>query len=271
MTDYDVRFAASTYAAITRDEFEDWLNSLGFRGKWRLKPGRGGVYQVRLSDNVALEINSTTGSADEVMGVGQASMSVKLVSTLNGRTLNRKAQGQSHFARTVNWRKNWAVGVDRMRDAYMKAKDFYDNIARIEDLEAYKRDTLAAIEAANPNWRADQFLSDLHDKVEKGGVLTGKQEAALQRPKPPAPTKAPVAPEGRGGDPRLPMLRDLYVRARSRGDEWSMEFTKSVAEQIKAGRTLSPKQEAALDRLGDRYKVDLPRTASLTGWTFAIR
>jgi hypothetical protein len=268
MPAYNVRFAASTYAAITREEFEDWLDSLGFQGKWRVKRGRGGVYQVRLGDNVALEINSTTGSADEVMGVGRASMSVKLVAILNGRTLNRKAQGQSHFARTVNWRKNWAVGVDRMRDAYLKSKDFYDNIARIEDLEAYKQDVLAVIEA-NPDWHKDQFLSDLHGKVEKGGVLTPKQEVAIQRREPSAPAKAPAAPEGRGEDPRLPMLRDLYVRVRSRGDEWGMEFTKSVAEQIKAGRTLSPKQEAALDRLSERYGAGLDRTASITGWTFA--
>ena len=262
--------AASTYAQITRDEFEAWLDSLGFQGKWRVKPGRGGVYQVRLSDDVGLEINSTTGSGSEVMDVGQASMSVKLVSLTNGRTLNRKAQGQSHFARTTNWRKNWAVGVDRMRDAYMKAKDFYDNIARIEDLDAYKRDVLAAIEAANPDWRADQFLSDLHEKVSKGGVLTPKQEAALSRMKPSRGPAAPAPSSPVGEDDRLPMLRDLYVKARGRGDEWGMEFTKSIAEQIKAGRNLSPKQEAALDNLARRYGVGsrMASDAAPLDWTF---
>jgi hypothetical protein len=120
-----------TYVQLTRDEFEEWLTrDLGFSpSEWRLKPGRGGVYQLFLSPTVAIEVNSTTGAQDAVMGRGNASMSLWLASRVNGKVLNKKAMGQSHFARTLNWRENWKKGVERMKDAYLKSKDFYDRLA----------------------------------------------------------------------------------------------------------------------------------------------
>jgi hypothetical protein len=248
-----------TYVQLTRDEFEEWLTrDLGFSpSEWRLKPGRGGVYQLFLSPTVAIEVNSTTGAQDAVMGRGNASMSLWLASRVNGKVLNKKAMGQSHFARTLNWRENWKKGVERMKDAYLKSKDFYDRLASIEDLDQYKQDTLALIER-DPNWQNDPFLSDMHDKVQRGSILSEKQQAAVERSAPrqqarPPAQEAPVAPAAE--DPRLPALRELWVRARAARDEWTMDFAKSLGEQLKAGRRLSPRQVEVVESKAQQYGV----------------
>lgn len=246
-----------TYTQLTRDDFEGWLtHDLGFsRSEWALKPGRGGVYQLFLSPTVAIEVNSTTGSQDAVMGRGSASMSLWLASRVNGKTLNKKAMGQSHFARTLNWRENWKKGVERMKDAYLKSKDFYDRLASIEDLDQYKRDTLALIES-NEGWQSNTFLSDMHEKVQRGSILSEKQQAAL------APRRAPAPPaQGGAEDPRLKGMRELWSRANRSQDTWTADFVRSLAEQVKAGRHLSPKQKAILDDKARFYAV---RVATLT-------
>ena len=249
-----------TYVQLTRDEFEDWLTrDLGFPpSDWRLKPGRGGVYQLFLSPTVAIEINSTTGAQDAVMDRGDASMSMWLASRVNGKVLNRKAMERSHFKRTKNWRKTWKEGIDSMKAAYLGAKDFYDRMASIEDLDTYKRDTIALIRR-DPNWQSDTFLSDLHDKVQRGSILTEKQQAAVertvaridQRQTPPAPPAPPAE------DARLPALRELWVRARAAQDEWTMGFAKSIAETIKAGRSLTPRQIETVESKAQQYNVQV--------------
>jgi hypothetical protein len=177
---------------------------------------------------------------------GSASMSLWLASRVNGKVLNKKAMGQSHFARTLNWRDNWKKGVERMKDAYLKSKDFYDRLASIEDLDQYKRDTLALIES-NDGWQNNTFLSDMHDKVQRGSILSEKQQAAL------APRRAPTPAAAE--DPRIQGLRELWSRANRSQDKWTADFVRSIAEQLKAGRRLSPKQEALLDDKARFYAV----------------
>lgn len=250
-----------TYVQLTRDEFEEWLTrDLGFStSEWKIKPGRGGVYQLFLSPTVAIEINSTTGAQDAVMGRANASMSMWLASRMNGKVLNRKAMERSHFKRTKNWRKTWKEGVDSMKSAYTKAKDFYDRIASIEDLDQYKQDTLALIER-NPSWQNNEFLADMHDKVQKGSVLSERQQAALERSSTPrsapvqAPAPAPVQAPAQE-DPRLPALRELWARARAARDQWTMDFAQSLGEQLKAGRRLSPRQVEIADEKAKQYGV----------------
>jgi hypothetical protein len=253
-----------TYTQLTRDEFEEWLTrDLGFSpSEWRLKPGRGGVYQLFLSPTVAIEVNSTTGTQDAVMGRGNASMSLWLASRINGKVLNKKAMGQAHFARTKNWRDNWKKGVERMKDAYIKLKDFYDRLASIEDLDQYKQDTLALIES-NAGWQGNTFLSDMHEKVQRGSILSEKQQAALTPRRAPAPAPvapaprapAPAAPVPAQEDPRLRGLRELWGRAQHERDGWTADFVQSIAQQIKAGRRLSPRQEEILDDKARYYGV----------------
>lgn len=268
------RVAAGTYIQLTRDEFEDWLNTIGFRGKWRLKPGRGGVYQLNLSDTVAIEINSTTGSKDEVMGRGRAAMRLALVSRITGQTLNRKAQGQKHFKRTLNWRETWLKGVERMKAAYMKSKSFYDAIAAIEDRDQYKRDTLALIESV-PGWEQNTFLVDQHSKVAGGGILTDNQMAAVQRqvhqgiPNPVVVSGPEEAeePEPAVDDALVQRMRDLWVAARDvsrdrgadarqqRDASWTMDFVRKWADAVKAGRSLSGPVRRILDEKFQTYGI----------------
>jgi hypothetical protein len=271
--------AGGTYIQLTREEFEEWLESLGFQGakQWKIKPGRGGVYLLPLSDKVAVEINSTTGTKEEVMGRGRASMSLRLVSLITGFVLNKKAMGQSHFARTINWRDNWAKGVERMKDAYIKAKSWYDTIAAIEDRDAYKDEITAEIEAI-PGWAENQFLTDLHGKVQQGGVLTEKQREAIGRSRgstqapTSSPTSSPASPRGVAeDDPLLLRMRGLYSAARRTGDQWTMDFVKSIADQYKAGRGLSPKQQAILDQKFDDYRVRAASVRVADRWFDGVR
>jgi hypothetical protein len=287
--------AAGTYVQITRQEFEDWLDSLGFRGKWRLKPGRGGMYQLFLSHQVMIEINSTTGSQAQVMQRGRASMSLKLVSRITGRVLNKKAMGQRHFARTTNWRKNWAKGVERMKAAYEGSKGWYDQIAEIEDRDKYKAEMMERIEAI-PDWDGDAFLTSLHERLGTGGVLSSKQKAALERtegrqhpreparePAPPSrpPRERPEPPtrsrvqepepeppaEPAWELPDIETVRELYRRARAANDTWTLGFAESVGKRIKGGRPLTERQQKMLDEKLEDYRLGPnSRRAHIVEW-----
>lgn len=256
--EYQVKMAG-TYVQIGRDELEDWLDSLPMQGRWRLKQGKAGIYLLPLSENVAVKLSSTIGTSDDAMGRGMASMQLSLVSLVTNQTLNKKAQGQGHFKRTINWRKTWREGFDRMKEAYLKAQGFYDALALIEDRDQYKADLLKKIEAV-PNWQSDNLLADFHARVVQGGILTLKQLALLdkavqeaKKPQAPAPEKdTRIFPDE---DPMLPVLRALWKAAKIAGDQWLMEFTKSVADQIKAGRKMTQKQMDVIEKNRGRYKV----------------
>lgn len=206
---------ASTYTMISRDALEDWLNTIPLHHKWHIKPGKAGVYLLPLSDTVAVKLSSTIGTSDDAMGRGQASMQLALISLVTGQVLNKKAQGQSHFARTTNWQKNWRTGFDRMKEAYMKAEGFYDALAAIKDRDQYKKDLLEKIESV-PTWRNDRLLSDFHDKLLQNGILTGKQQDLLDRtiersPKgEPAPLKNVPMPSSLRDPPPAPKPNAAY-------------------------------------------------------------
>lgn len=170
----------ASYVDITRDEFEGWLNSTKFRGKWSQKKGTAGIFVLPLSETVAIELSSSLSGKGETMGHGEASMSMKLVSLITGQTLNKVAQGQNHWKRTINWAKNLEVGLDRMEDAYRKSSAFYDAIAAIKDRTEYKQTNMAKIEAVT-GWEKNPFLHDLHERLDRDGILTGKQLEALDR------------------------------------------------------------------------------------------
>jgi len=196
---------ASTYAHISREDFEDWLKDLRgvYNPPFKVKSGTVGVYYLPLSDNVAVSISSTIGSREDAMGRGDASMQLRLVSLVTNRVLNAKAQGQSRFHRTTNWKDTWKKGILRMKDAYVKAAGFYDTIARIEDRERYARDLKAKIELI-PNWSTTPIFSDFHKKLSDGGVLTVKQEAVILN----ATAKAKATPPP-ASNATLPLFPDL--------------------------------------------------------------
>ena len=249
--------AADTYVEITRDELESWLDTLPLKGQWQLKTGRVSVYVLPLSDTVAVSLSSTVAFGEKAMGRGKASMNLALISRVTGKVLNKKAMGQSYFKRTTNWRVTWRKGFDRMEQAYKKSQGFYDALAAIEDRDQYKADILSRIEAF-PGWDSDNVLSDFYARVQRGGILTSRQLGLLDRTlaqdAADSPTTPAVVPP-KVDDQLLQRVRELWKAARRSGDDWLMDFAKSIGERLKDGRDLTPKQQAALDRNLTRHRV----------------
>ena len=247
---YGAQRMAGTYVRISREDLETWLATIPMHSKWSLMQGRVGTYLLPLSDVVAVKLSSTIGSNDDAMGRVMASMQLSLISTVTKQVLNKKAQGQNHFARTTNWQKNWKEGVERMRDAYQKSQGFYDALAMITDREKYQKDLLALIESS-PTWKENTFLADLHKRVEQGGILTKNQEDALNRAIERAPK--PLSPDT---EALIERYRSLYRAAQGANDRWLMDFlTSAVVPAAKAGRPLSPRQQEVLDKNLARYRV----------------
>jgi hypothetical protein len=235
------------YVQFTREEFEDWLATTGHR--WKLKPGTAGIYVTPLSDTVAVEVSSSMTGKGNVVTYAGASMGARLVSQVTGFTLNKVAQGQDHVKRTTNWRVNLGKVIDRIIDAYRKSSAFYDALAAIEDRAAYKKDTMAKIEAI-PGWEQDQFLKSLHDRLESNGILTQKQLEALERA-----GHARPGPQEPNVNPRLlGQVRALYAVGKERSNPWLMDFAKSMGEIIKAGRPGTEAQKRTLNGLLDEHE-----------------
>jgi hypothetical protein len=241
------QLAATTYVQITRSELEEWLNTLPLAKHWLLRPGSVGIYLLPVGDNVAVKLSSTIGSRDDAVRRGEASMNLALISLVTGQLLNKKAQGQKHFARTLGWRKNWREGFDRVAEAYQKSRGFYDALALIENRATYERDMLNRIEAL-PDWQNHSILSDFYTRVKAGGILTTAQVELIireeKKPKPSATTEE-----------LLQRMRELLTAARRANDQWLIEFLNSVGPQVKVGRPLTEKQQAVLDKNLHRYRI----------------
>lgn len=241
---------AASYVDITRVEFEAWLDSLGM--KWVLKSGTQGVYWIPLSKSVAIKVSSSLGTKDKSMGVGRASMQMRMISQVTGQVLNKQLQGVSHFKRTVNWRKNLTEAAKRFKDAYIKSQSFYDALAEIENRDTYKADILLKIESI-AHWDKSNMLSDFHTKIVRGQILTVKQKAALGKLSQNTPD---VPEENIQVDPKfLERLRKLWVAAKRQGDSWVQEFSESVGKQYKARGSLSAKQMMILEDKFNIFKV----------------
>lgn len=277
----------SKYVQMTREEIEGWLDDIGFRGKWKLVEGRAGIYTLTLSPYVGIKFSSTVSSQEQVVGYAGASMQLALVSLVTGQVVNKKAQGQDHFKRTLNWRKTWKEGIDRMKDAYLKAADFYDNIAQVEDRGKYRQEKLTLIEQ-DPNWKSNSFLMDLHAKVDHGGILSPKQLAAIEKiisgrqdaqeeekQEKTQVTRQPVENPQDADDPKthqsetttkvtreqaetdyLAPLRQLWKAAKTKNDTWTQEFVESLAELVKRGRPPTPKQIEVILKKFQAYRIN---------------
>jgi hypothetical protein len=244
------------YVRITREEFEDWLNSLPW--KWSRKQSRQGIYYVHFSRNVGCAVSATIGRDDNAVGRARGSMSLTLVSLVTGETLNRKDKDRKHFQRTKNWRVTWADGIKHWLGVYQSNAGFYEKIAPVSraDRENAGKEMQKRIEAI-PDWDKDRMLASFHEQASRGSLLSDKQIAIIERAEQP-PQRAPAAPPpaaGRGDDPILNKLRLLYSAARRAGDDWTMQFAQSLGEQIKRGRNLSPKQVSLMDDKFHRYRI----------------
>ena len=252
---------AATYVEISRADLEAWLDSLGT--PWVRDSNRAGIYFIPLGPNVAIKVSSTIGSTDKGVGVGEGSMQLSLNSTVSGRTVNKKAQGQKGFNRTTNWRDNWRKGVETMREEYAKMPEFYERIASVADRDKYRAEVTARI-AAIPGWHGDERLARMHKRVGEGNVLTEREldhvtqmerragvaaSATAPRLPPPPPQRptAPVAPAAPGPvravapdaydprDGRPVALREAYAIAKQVGKPDAMAFSRLLATQIADG------------------------------------
>lgn len=245
----------ASYVEIERDEFEEWLDKLVGRGGWERDRKYAGIYHIPLSPTVAVKVSSTVGANDTGMGAGKASGQFRLMSRVDGRVLNKKAQSQSHFARTINWRKNWVKGFEDMEKAYKKSPRFYDVLAQYPKLEVYTKQIMDRIEKIE-GWNNNPFLNSIYTSAAAGSILTEKQENALHTMEvgvkpavkaPPAPQKA-VEPEH-----DLDMLRELFRRSKRDGDAWTSDFVASIGKRVKSGLALTVKQNEALHKALIKY------------------
>lgn len=273
----EMKTAAVTYVQISREQLEDWLDRNYRSSGWSRAGTTAGVYLIHLSPAVAVKLSSSIGTADLAMSVGAASMQLSLVSRINGKTLNKKAQDRSHFKRTKGWERTWAEGVATMKDAYQGAADFYDALAAIDNRETYRDDLLARIQEV-PGWNSDHMLTRMYRKVDGGGILTvrdledleEREKTSVSPAKAPAPGQpdeyraealqdapASAPPPAAKDPPQVVAARFLWSAARRKNDEWTMNFVASVARDVlKAGRRLSIAQRDTLVKKLDQYGVE---------------
>jgi hypothetical protein len=88
-----------------------------------------------------------------------------------------------------------------------------------------------------PEWvrgHAGDPLNELADRLSKLGALNGSADELDTLPLPAPPSEPPelagVVPKG----------------------DWERDFVKSIRDQLRRGRTLSPKQQAVIDRIRAR-------------------
>ncbi len=268
---------AATYVEITRPDLEAWLESIG--RPWSRDPVKTSIYYVKIGPNVAVKVSSTLASSDKGVGVGEGSMHLSLVSTLNGKTINKKAEGQKGFHRTTNWRDNWRKGVDRMIAEYEDKRAFYDQIA---DADPAKNARAMEMIESIPGWRNDQVLSFIHNRAKRGDDLGQKsfdeieralarigRGSASERPlaavppreelpqtrQTPGTVRAVAADAYDPRDGRPVALRHAYKIALENGDEDGKSLSKTLAVQIANGTPTSDEQVRQIRRLMSTYGV----------------
>jgi hypothetical protein len=242
----------NNYVDITKEDFEQWLKQIPYVKTFKIQPGTRGVYIIPLSKSVAISITSTLGMTSQTKGYAKASMKMRLVSLISGRVLNKKAQGQNHFKRTLNWRVTWKKGLDRLRDTYLKAATFYDRIASVEDRDKYQRDMITKITSIQ-DWQSNKFLEDLHSKVSQGMILSEKQEAAIDKlSKQPSPKN--VA-EKFTDQEFMRKLRNLWATIKKKGDTRTLSFVESLGKQYAQRGSLSDKQMQVIEKLFGQHRI----------------
>lgn len=84
-----------------------------------------------------------------------------------------------------------------------------------------------------------------------------------------SPKPSPSVEQPKTWDPIQP-LRDLYAAARSKGDQWTMDFAKSLAQQVKNGRELTPRQTQVLENKYRSYGISVPSATRVASRLFDI-
>lgn len=215
-----------SYVNISNQEIESWLD-LNY-GSWSKDRRFAGIYLINLSDKIAVKLSSTQTSAGTNKARGKASMNLSLISRVNGHVLNRIARDRKYFQRTLNWRSTWKKGIDHWVKVYKDNSSFYE---KISDRNAYKTKWLLVIDSL-PMGGSNQKVIEYRDQLEGGGILWENQEKYLLTLKKQKPSR--VAPILTQPLP-VPMLRQMYVLARSQQDEEAMESIKVLGLKAREG------------------------------------
>ncbi len=230
----------TNYVAITREMFEEWLDSLRHHGSkgWSRLPNKVGVYLIHLSDDVAVYASSSIGSGDSAMAKDQGAIYLKMVSRHKpALVLNRKAIDQGKFYRTTNWFERLTKAVKNFHDAYLQSKDFYDRSARVTDRVVYQKKWMDKIRAINHADR-DPVLQQFLGLLQEGKILSEKQEGLIEK-------KLAEQEEGVASPNKdlglLKKLEDLHKAL-----NW--DVLKSFHSQVSMGRVLSPAQLRVVEK-----------------------
>ncbi len=231
---------AATYVEISREDFEQWLHSLG--KPWTREPGKAGIYFVHLSDRVGVKISSSIGSAGSAMERAAASIDLVLVSLVTGKTLNRRGAEQSRYHRTQGWRDNLRRGVQHWASVYEEAREFYDRIAPIADRQKYKDEHIRVIDHV-PGHEQDDVLARIRKRLVEGGVLSDPEEAVIK-----------VA-QGLSADQVKFLGRLDQLRQKAANDHQTAILVAQVRQQVWSGHPLSDEVKRHLAQALQRYQV----------------
>jgi hypothetical protein len=238
------------YVDITKDDLENWLDSLG--KKWTKDVTKAGIYYIHLSNTVAVKLSSTLSGTQTTMDYAKASMKLSLVSLVTKKLLNKKDADRSHFKRTTNWKTTWKEGVDHWESVYKNAKGFYDRISVVEDQEQYKENWLSKIESVQ-NWESVSILSQLHNKVQTGTILSPNQEGAILKfVKNVRSVPTPVVEESRTP---VSSYKEEWLSKIEIVPNWEdIDFLSQVHDKVLRGVRLSPNQENAILKFVNNVK-----------------
>lgn len=291
----EIHTAAARYVEITRSQFWQWLESLGLI--WEAVDKTSGIFLLHLSDNVGIKLSTSLTWDGTVMGVGNASMKMAMVSRVDGKVLNRKATGRSYIQRTKNWRSNLEDGIKNLRAAYTKSRNYYEKMAVVNPREYNQKWTSATEQAllvADLDSRDRNKLLDCLGRLKrnKRSLLWDSEESMIeqviqgQSEPEPAPAKDPSRGSGPASvstlrekfredeeyerpqtwtDPApnpdtpsdLDTLRRLWVVVSREGDDRAANFIRSVGEFFKRRGFISPRQMEAINRIMHQYNFSI--------------
>ena len=151
----------------------------------------------------------------------------------------------------MNWKTTWKKGIDHLvANSYATKSDFYDNIARIEDRDGYKRDKIQAIESV-PSWASNDKLVKFHQSLTKGFILWPSQESYIETLISSSSTVIPMYDVER--------LRRLYVAVRDNMRSGApvsddLSFVAEFGKKQVAGQRPSRSEKARIDALLNEYR-----------------
>ena len=261
---------AATYEAISREDWEDWLDKAWGRGKWDRSPRHVGVYILHLSKNVGVYISTSISGDDTARDVGKGAMHFKMVSRINDRPLATKALkaaiGKIRWNRAGNWRKTIEADLSKIKRYYEKSAEFFDRIA-LESKDSDQRqkvhdsnaEIVGRIEAI-PGWRDHDILQSFRQQASRGRDLSEKQMAVIENIEK-QQQQYGRRPDWRPGvherDDYLAKMRELWKKV----NREQRDYINEMGQNLKHEGVLPAAEKAYLDEGMRKHRVASENTA----------